>query len=536
MRLLAPKDKRIAIDQQRLKQADLQFSSQTRLRFNLIVSYLLAATFVFLPAIPPVVGRARSTGMRHVPLAFSSQPAEQRLVLIGGGHAHVQVIKALNHASRPKHLKVTLIDVQRSATYSGMVPGTIAGVYTQEETLLDLEALAQWAKIDFLHSRVVDIDVDNKEVYLEPANTSSGEGIPSESIPSISFDAISIDIGSNSRGFHQAKGAASYAIPTRPIADLVNRLDVVSTTLQQRQKQFFPPTSNQETTQVVVIGGGTAGLELSMSIRGRWNPLIQDREDPTNGESPLKVTVLDSGNELLPGESAINRQVFRSILDERGIIVRHGCEVGAVHCDYVELTGGERVPFHHCIWATGAGAHDLAYRLGERGLAVSSRGWIEVNPHLQSITHPHVFAAGDCCTIEGLKNGQPSPPKAGVFAVSLQHILPVILCGRFTYPLPVQFSAHVTGTVRTCPNRKLDQVLTCDRDHRKFQRCGTGDLHAPRGFLEADRLWGRNGIRFSIRHTNLWEMGFRPKAHNRYELHGPFPQGTPSGSRGGRLL
>ena len=46
---------------------------------------------------------------------------KKHLVLVGGGHAHAQVIKALNVASRPKNLQVTLIDAQKSASYSGMV-------------------------------------------------------------------------------------------------------------------------------------------------------------------------------------------------------------------------------------------------------------------------------------------------------------------------------------------------------------------------------------------------------------------------------
>ena len=45
----------------------------------------------------------------------------KHLILVGGGHAHVQVIKALNTASRPANVDVTLIDLQQSASYSGMV-------------------------------------------------------------------------------------------------------------------------------------------------------------------------------------------------------------------------------------------------------------------------------------------------------------------------------------------------------------------------------------------------------------------------------
>ena len=67
----------------------------------------------------------------------------KRVVLIGGGHAHVQVIKALNATSRPSNLHVTLIDLQSSASYSGMVPGCVSKLYTLDQVQIALDALAE---------------------------------------------------------------------------------------------------------------------------------------------------------------------------------------------------------------------------------------------------------------------------------------------------------------------------------------------------------------------------------------------------------
>ena len=79
-------------------------------------------------------------------------------LLVGGGHAHVQVIKALNAAARPPHVRVSLIEPQLAASYSGMVPGCVAGLYTAEETQIQLGPLAKWASIDLLPTRVVELD------------------------------------------------------------------------------------------------------------------------------------------------------------------------------------------------------------------------------------------------------------------------------------------------------------------------------------------------------------------------------------------
>lgn len=305
----------------------------------------------------------------------------RRLVLIGGGHAHAQVIKALK--LRSPNMSVTLIDLEKAASYSGMIPGCVAGLYTPDQTLIHLEPLCEWADVEFLQDEVVDIDLEHNCVLLRNAQNP------------IPYDAVSLDIGSKSRGLDDIPGARDYTIPTRPISKLVQRIQDAEMTLG-------------DNARVVVVGGGAAGIELAMSMRGRWSPLLGDR---------LQVTLLDAGEELLPMESRPCRDSLNQALKDRRVEVRHRCQVQEVTASHLILESKEMIPYTHCIWAAGAAAHFLADKLHQRGLAVSDRGWIRVNANLQSISHCNVFAAGDCCTLEGLPNERPSPPKAGVYAV-----------------------------------------------------------------------------------------------------------------------
>jgi selenide,water dikinase len=112
---------------------------------------------------------------------------------------------------------------------------------------------------------------------------------------------------------------------------------------------------------------------------------------------------------------------LKKIMNDLGIEIRHNCFVDEIQKDCICLTTGEEISFTHCLWATGAESHSLAFRLKDRGLAVSERGWIRVNKYLQSVSHPCVFAAGDCNVMEGLSTA--SPPKAGVYAVRAGPIL-----------------------------------------------------------------------------------------------------------------
>ena len=346
--------------------------------------------------------------------AFSSQPKQQQkqqhLVLVGGGHAHAQVIKALHHKARPKHLHVTLIDVQKAASYSGMVPACIAGEYTPDQTLLPLDSLAEWAGMEFIQDAVTKIDLNEKKVY----------GCEGWSLP---FDAISLDVGSKSRNLQVIPGARKYSLPTRPIAKLIERVEqaIAETTTTTTESTSTQPI------QLVVVGGGAAGLELAMVVTHRWRHELAAANKPID----VQCTLLDAGATLLPQETPQCRARLQSILDELGIHVVHQVQVQQLLQDQIEYTvqtndSDEKVRRHsldytHCLWATGAGAQPLVTQ-SLHGLDTTEHGWITVRDTLQSTSHDFVFAAGDCADIQ-LPNTKKPVPKAGVYAVRAGPIL-----------------------------------------------------------------------------------------------------------------
>ena len=93
-------------------------------------------------------------------------PVVKDLVLIGGGHAHVYVLKSL--AMNPcEGARVTLIakdlhtPLQRS-----MLPGLVAGHYSWEETHVDLEPICRSGNFRVIHDEAVGIDHANKRVLM----------------------------------------------------------------------------------------------------------------------------------------------------------------------------------------------------------------------------------------------------------------------------------------------------------------------------------------------------------------------------------
>ncbi len=405
----------------------------------------------------------------HVQSKLQSQSNQNKdLVLIGGGHANLQVIKAFNQQSRPKHVHVTLIDIQSFASYSGMVPGCIANLYTKEETEIDLVSLAHWAGIKFIQGEVISIDPELQEISIQGSNNNNNNYGQNSNV--IHYDVLSMDIGSKSRGVMTTPGVQEYSIPTRPISSLLAKIE--------KQDDII---KHMGEIRLVVIGGGLAGIELALTLKGRWKSILQ-RDHNDNGDiHKLEVVILNSGKALLQDESDWCRSALEEILKERNIYVQHNCNVEYIDKENIHFNNGECFPYTHCIWATGAEAHSLAWEIGSKGIAISDRGWIRVNPSLQCISHSNIFAAGDCAKIVS-PNFNP-PAKAGVFAVR-------------SGPILVE---NISNALNDC---KTTMVEYCPQDDfLKLIACGDGTAL---------------GFRFNIPLQGEWVWNLKDKIDNMF--------------------
>lgn len=291
------------------------------------------------------------------------------IVLVGGGHTHVQVLRAA--LMQPfEGARLTLVVDHPIATYSGMVPGVIAGQYSRDEVEIDVRPLARLAGARFIEARALRIEDHQLRVHGRPP---------------VPFDVCSVNIGSTVAGL-DVPGVREHAVATRPIARLVERWELEI----ERLRGVAQPA-------VVVVGAGAGGVELAFCAQAR---LRQEGLDP-------QITLVHGGPHILPTRKDGPRRRVLAALERRGIELRTQLRVTAVHSDRV-VAGDVEIPADVVFWATGAAPRGL---MRDSGLPTDARGFGQVSDEL--LAAPDIFAVGDCA----VPVSWPEIPKAGVYAV-----------------------------------------------------------------------------------------------------------------------
>lgn len=309
-------------------------------------------------------------------------PMVRDLVLLGGGHSHVIVLRRWAMDPVPG-IRVTLVSSDSLTPYSGMLPGLVAGHYTVAETHIDLPRLCRWAGVRFVRQTASGIDAGNRRVLFDQR-------------PAIEYDLLSVDTGGAPR-LNNVPGALEYATPVKPVSAFYARW----LALEERARASDRPLN------IGVVGAGAGGFEILLAMNHRLNAGGDGR---VRRHQALRHRLhwLIRGTALgdYPGRV---RDMGLAACDQRGITRHHDFDVVEVRGDGVVSAKGEVVALDATLWCTEAMAAPWP---ASSGLDCDPRGFIRIGDTLQSLSHPEVFAAGDVA----VQVNHPRP-RAGVFAV-----------------------------------------------------------------------------------------------------------------------
>src|SRR5260370_7052956 len=110
------------------------------------------------------------------------------LVLVGGGPAHIQVLKRWAMAPVPG-ARLTLVVDRPIAVYSGMVPGFVAGQYSRDALEIDVRPLALRAGARCIVAAATRVDPTARRLILDGR-------------PPITYDTVPFDLASTPPPLH----------------------------------------------------------------------------------------------------------------------------------------------------------------------------------------------------------------------------------------------------------------------------------------------------------------------------------------------
>ncbi|MFT5510010.1 MAG: selenide,water dikinase [Hyphomicrobiaceae bacterium] len=318
---------------------------------------------------------------RADPLKSSQQTVVKDLVLIGGGHSHVIVLKKFGMKPLPG-VRLTVIARDVHTPYSGMLPGYVAGQYDFDEVHIDLRPLCQFAGARLYHDEAASLDLEAKLVVCKGR-------------PAVPYDVLSINIGSTPC-FNGIAGAEDFSTPVKPINNFIERWQLLL------ERVLNSPGPHR----IGVVGAGAGGVELLLAVQYRLSKLLAERG---KGTDSLEFHLISRSENILPNLGGNVRQRFEPILKARGVQVHTHAEAQEVSSGAITVAGGKVIELDEILWVTAAGAQPW---LRECGLDVDAAGFVQVGDTLQSTSHGDVFAAGDIAAVVNHPR-----PKAGVFAV-----------------------------------------------------------------------------------------------------------------------
>ncbi|MCD2451579.1 selenide, water dikinase SelD [Methylicorpusculum oleiharenae] len=329
----------------------------------------------------------------------NSTPIVSDLVLLGGGHANIQVLKML--AMNPiGGLRITLISDQTHSPYSGMIPGYLAGYYSYEDCHFDLRRICEELGQRFIKAKITGIDPLLKKIQLENR-------------PEISYDCASINVGIEPESIENSSPeAALKLIPLKPISRFIAHWDRLIADLNAYK--------GSDMLQIAVVGAGASGVEISIILKmlidqNQWNAevsLIHRHEFLVSAKDHSAQRRLSNTLKNLDISVFKNTQALKK--QEKGLLLKD--EQGRV----------QTKDFFRVLTATQAAA---PHWFKHAGLPTNPNGFLKVTEKLLVENETALFAAGDCIHFS------PSPlKKAGVYAVRqgmlLEHNIRAFFTGK----------------------------------------------------------------------------------------------------------
>jgi NADH dehydrogenase len=314
-----------------------------------------------------------------------------RIVVLGGGIGGVTAARKLDHLFRHRpDVEVTLVSRDNFFQLSPLLFEACSGVLELRHSAQPIRPTLDRAR--FVEATVESVDVERRIVRA----TSPGRDYE------IPYDHLIVALGSSTNmslipGSELArtfKTAADALLLRNHLIERFERADVEP-----------DPRRRQQLLTVVVIGGGLVGVELLGELTAFADDVL--RFYPRIRRDEMRFHLFEVGDRLLRESTPALGEYAARILTARGAELHTSTPVQAIERGVVRVRDAA-IEADTIVLAAGIMPSAVAAQIPvER----DKRGRIVTDATTQSVSHPGVWAIGDCAAIPG-PDGRPYPALA----------------------------------------------------------------------------------------------------------------------------
>ncbi len=318
-----------------------------------------------------------------------------RILILGGGFGGFYTAQGLERRLGGRH-EVVLVARENYFLYTPLLPEAAGGALEPRHLVVPLRSALRRTRV--VLGEVTAVDTAARQVTVRP---------PEGADLTLAFDHLVLALGSTTKMPAAVPGLAEHAVGFKSLAEAIwlrnqvlEHLEIADATSDDAVRRAL--------LTFVFVGGGYAGTEAAAELfdlareASRYYARLRREE--------LRFVLLEAAPTILRdlGDDFATR--VQAGLVRKGIEIRTGTTLQAVHGDHVVLAGGERIQTRVVVWTAGVVAHPLVATLpAER----DPRGRLVTTPELRVAGLDTVWAVGDCGAIPDAEDGgRPAPPTA----------------------------------------------------------------------------------------------------------------------------
>lgn len=331
--------------------------------------------------------------------AINNTMKKTKIVILGGGFGGTYTFKYLHkYFHKNPNVQMTIVSNTNYFLFTPLLHEVATGGQSPENIVEPIRKVLGCCLSDFQEGHVTKIDRENNIVDIK-RNDNQKISLP--------YDYLVFALGSSTK-FFGTDGAAEHAFTLKTLED-AQKLKRHILTSVENALHCKDDIECERWLNHVIIGGGPTGVELAAEM----HELLIDEIGafyPEEFLKKIKITLCQSGKELVPGFPKKFRDVSYTLLRKKGITVLLNEKVISIDTHSVTLSSGEKIQTYTPIWVAGVQAN-VGTCFKEIDL---EQGKVSVNDYLQSEASQNIYALGDAACFYDAKTKKTLPPLAQV--------------------------------------------------------------------------------------------------------------------------